>query len=208
MPLSAAVSKGNNSSANGNTDSLAWSHTLASGKDLVTVGVGVNSGVSSDGVTYGASSMTLLRRDIHAAIVVTEIWYITGVSSSETITVSLPSTQNVIAGAVDWAGADTPDNALGGEVEDATSDSLTVTGDASDNFIFDVIFMQSGALTVGADQTAEWNLTETQNSGGSTQAGSDGGVMSWSWSASSLGAHTACRIPASAGADDDLMVIQ
>jgi len=197
-PLAAAVTKGNTSSAQGTTASLAWSHTLAAASDRVTVGTGMNTIAGASGVTYGASSMTLVRRDSHASVGTTEIWEISGVSTSETITVTLPSSQNVIAGAVDWDGADTPDNATGRLIDTETSSSLTVTGDASGNFIFDVIFQRNGALTVGADQNEEWNLTQTQESGGSTQAGADGGVMSWSWSSSDDGAHTACRIPASA----------
>lgn len=198
-----AVSKGNTSSDSANTASLAFSHTLAGGSSLVVVQVQINGNVTVTGVDYGASAMTFLGRRNHLDVATVEIWYIEGVSTSETITVNLSSMERVCAGAVDWAGADTPDNFVSRLIDAETSSSLTIAGDTSDNFIFDCILQRDGILTVGADQTQEWNISfgGAQNAG-STQPGSSGGVMSWSWDTSDDGAHAGCRIPASAVVDE------
>lgn len=195
-----AVTKGNVSSASGNTDSLAWAHTLGGSSDVVTVGLSLDAGITaSGGVTYGASAMTLLRRDDNPGDAVTEIWYITGVSTSETITAGLSAKAQAIGGAVDWVGAATPDNATGSIPDAVTSVSDTVAGDASDNFIFDVLREPGNAPTVGADQAEDWNIAAGgERGGGSSQDGVNGGVMSWSWTGSVGAAHTTCRIPASA----------
>ena len=201
-----AVSKGNVSSTSGNTDSLSWSHTVPSGSNLVlVVGLCLDDGITaSGGVLFNTSeSLTLLRRDQNAGAAVTEIWYLVGPTvTTANIVASLSGKAQNISGAVDFAGADTPDNATGSTPDVTTSVSDTVAGSDADNFIFDCVRKPGAIPTEGADQTADWNIAAVGERGaGSTQDGVNGGVMSWS-STSDDCAHTACRIPELVVADN------
>lgn len=194
-----AVAVGGVSSASGNTASLAWAHTIGFTGNLLLVGLCLDDGITaSGGVTYGATAMTLLAgsRIQNAGAAVTEIWYLDNVLTSETITVSLSSKSMAIAGAVDFSGADTaPDNVAGSSPDGVASVSDTVTGVGADDFVFDCIREPGAAPTVGANQTAQWNLAGGgERGGGSTQDGVDGGVMSWD-NGTTDWAHSACRVP-------------
>lgn len=201
------VTKGNVSSTSANTSGpLAWSHTVPAGSNLVlVVGVCLDDNTSGDTVVFNTSeSLTLLRRDVNAGAGTTEIWFLVNPTvTTANISVELigPKAQQ-IGGAVDFAGADTPDNETGSVPDGVTSVSDTVSGSDADNFIFDCIREPGGAPTAGADQTADWNVAAGgERGGGSTQDGVNGGVMSWSAGASTDWAHTACRIPEAVVAD-------
>lgn len=82
----------------------------------------------------------------------------------------------------------------------ASSSSLTVTGVGSDDLVFDGITAGAG-LAVGALQTRRWDTApDGKDFGGSTQAGSDGGVMSWTFTAGSEVAHCASVLVSAAAA--------
>lgn len=201
-----AVAKGNTSSGQGNTDTLTWSHVAGGGADCVLmVGVSIDSDtVNVDTITFNTSeSFTQLRNDVNAGANSSEIWYLLNpTDTTANIVVTLDGKAQVIGGAVDFNGASTPDNPDGATPDSVTSSSITVAGDTADNFMFDVIAKPGGTATEGADQVADWNLSQGGNQGaGSSQDGTSGGVMSWT-SASDDWAHTACRIP-EAVADDN-----
>lgn len=190
------------SSGSANSSSLSWSHTLGTSGNLLLVGLCLDSGITaSGGVTYGATSMTLLRRDSNSGDATSEIWYLDNITTSETITATLSAKAQSIGGAVDFSGAQSPpDNANGdATVDSATSVSVTVSGVNADDFVFDCVRSPGGSPSVGANQTAQWNLAAGgERGGGSTQDGVDGGVMSWTSGGAQAWALTACRVPAAA----------
>lgn len=92
-----------------------------------------------------------------------------------------------------------------GHSASATSSTLTVPAAASGDYLIDALTVDATghALTVGANQTEEWDDPAATNcdTGGSSQAGADGGVMSWTWTTSAPFSHIAVGlIPASGAA--------
>jgi hypothetical protein len=89
----------------------------------------------------------------------------------------------------------------------AASSSLTVPSVVAGDYVVDALTVDATghALTVGANQTENYDdpVGSACDTGGSNQAGADGGVMSWTWTTSAEFAHIATAlIPAGAGAPD------
>jgi hypothetical protein len=110
----------------------------------------------------------------------------------------------VVAITFDDINTTTPITDAGTDSGSDTTVSTTVANAASGDLIVDALAVNGNpALTVGANQTAHINAS-TGTSGGtmyglSTQAGADGGVMSWTWTGSQRTAQVAFRLPAAAG---------
>ena len=200
-----AVTKGNVSSGAANNANIDFIHTLNASSTVLVVGACLDSTNSVNSVTWDlsgvAETFTSLRVDDNVGDAHTEIWYLLNPSTAfddGTIRIATTTKFQNIGGCVGFLGAGTPDNQTGSVPDTVTSVSDTVTGDTADNFIFDCIRSPGGALTEGANQTADWNLAGGGEQGaGSTQDGTDGGVMSWSWTGNANVAHSACRIPES-----------
>lgn len=98
--------------------------------------------------------------------------------------------QQLQVGVISMDGVDgtTPTGGLVKSTGTGTSPSVTVTGVGNDDLVIDSLVHDfSGGASVGANQTQRWIQADAyaQAHVSSTQAGSDGGVMSWTLSGSS-----------------------
>ncbi|TLY19906.1 MAG: DUF2341 domain-containing protein [Nitrospirae bacterium] len=121
------------------------------------------------------------------------------------IVATFAGTGGGVLGAVSFTGVDqtTP---LGTPVTESQGDgSITVTA-ADNEWIFDVIVLEGGTLTVGADQTQRWNLSSGSIGGASTQPGSFDDIMSWTYGAATSRAQAGVAIkPAGSLAGYDMI---
>jgi len=196
-----AVTFVSSGSASGNVDTLTIaSITIVSG-DIALVGMMLDAGLTTSTIDYGASTdvFTLFDREVNTGSRTVEIWYADGLSgSAQNIVANLSAKGQNIGGIGMFNGAGTaPDNSIARNADaDSSPSSLTVTGDAADNMIFDVISSVGNALIEGADQSVIVNTaTGGERGGASYQDGADGGVMTWTWNETAAIAHSACRIP-------------
>jgi hypothetical protein len=190
------------SSVDSSTGSLTWSHTCAASAVLV-VGVmwALDAFGTPTGVTYAGSAMTAAGA---AQMVATHygvrLWYhLTPSSGANNVVVSV-SGPDVVAGAVSATSAGTPTDYTTASGNSTTA-SVTVPNAASGDLIVDSTII-IGSPTVGANQTSRWNNGPRAIGffgAGSTQAGVDGGVMSWTQGSADNWAIAGIRIPNSGG---------
>lgn len=175
---------------------------VAAGTD--TVGLAIiqgegngSGGVSVSSVVRGGESWTLLDKIARADWSFVEMWYkinpldaTTGSNADMTVTFS--ESDNAVVGVYIADGVDqtTPFRTAQKTSGSGTSTgTLTVPSVASDDLVVDGLCVDStgNALAPGADQTERWELDTTAGSNegaSSTQPGSAGGAMSWSWGTS------------------------
>ncbi len=201
VEASTAVSVGGVSSAKdtGCAD-LVWAHTRGANGNLLIV-YGMSDHVSSPAITatYGSTAMSTGQGavgDDYSTI----MFFLDDITSDEDITINFTGCPGLSnrhwGGAVDFAGADTAPADGATDTGTGTSSSVTVSNVGDDDFVFDAIAEDNGSPSAGTNQTERWNLNQQGDySGGSTQDGADGGVMSWSWGQSREFAHMALRIP-------------
>jgi hypothetical protein len=196
----------NSGVSNGTTGHVTWSHTCAASAVLI-VGVcwALDAFGTPTGVTYNSSAMTAAGAGVLVASNYgVRLWYhITPASGAHTVDVSV-SGPDVIAFAVSATSAGTPSDyttATGS----STTPSVTVTNAASGDLIVDTVLSVSSISSTGANQTIPTNGGPVGPASigfyGATsyQAGVDGGVMSWTSSASDNWAIAGIRIPNSGG---------
>jgi hypothetical protein len=202
-----AVTVGNISSASGNVTTLSWSHTTAAGsnKELrVCVSLALNESVSSVTWDVGGTpiSGTLIRAEQNAGSVRAEIWQINDPPASTTANIDVVgvSKARMIAGAVDFSGADVDSGVddVGSSGDAQTSVSNSPTNVVADDFVVDALAMDANqGATTGANQTDIYNTGFHVTIGGaaSHQDGTDGAAMSWTFTSTDI-AHAAVRVPA------------
>lgn len=138
---------------------------------------------------FGGVALTQLAEAADATWSHAEIWYLKNpaVSTANVVT-TLTAADNARHGIYVFSGVDqattfrTPQTGMG----NAASSSLTVPGVIAGDYLVDAVgldgIFRTGA--VGADQTEEYNFEGIGFTAcSSTQPGSAGGVMSWTWSA-------------------------
>ncbi len=152
--------------------SLTWSHTVNSGSNralFVTLAIdGLGATVSS--VTYGGVALTQVGRTggNHAV----EIWrLINPTVGTANVVVSLGATTDIKGGAVTYNGVHQTDPT--GNYESATSTGTTasvVVQSGTGEVVIDITNWDNnpGGYTIGAGQTAVWNLTNSTHRGVST----------------------------------------
>lgn len=167
----------------------------ASGTDtLLVVGVSLDDSDNNKEVTSithdGTNLNNLLDIDGGGNKGHVEVWYLKGTSTTGDLVVTINggNAQKMAVGAITYTGVDqttpidtgTVQTNTGGNCSSGTS--VTVTTESGD-VVADVVTWQNQPLDGNqADQTEQWDLEMTgsaHNGGGSTQAGADGGVMSW-----------------------------
>lgn len=157
-----------------------------------------------DSVTFNGTACTLLDAQAAATFGRTEVWVLVppaAVTGDVVISWGAPSSRHVagviVASGVDQAGGTasfrTPAKST---TAIATDISNTVASVGTDDLVFDSLAIDGTghAAAPGADQTERWDQETTAgaNTGcGSTQPGSAGGVMSWSWSTLNPACHIA-----------------
>ncbi len=223
-PHSNAVAAGTN------ITSITVPHTTGTGDNrLMLVGVSWNSGtpeVTIDSVTfsYGAGPTVLtldpvISRKNASNSRYSAIYSLLAPPSGETGTVTVKFTaavaNGIVAGAANFAGVNqttplgTPN---GGDGTSSTQPSVTFSGLAGDELVFDNAFLGAGSasyvLTVGPNQTQLWNPAYVANLRGAAsieQATTSSVTMSWGANTASYWVLVAVPInPAPAGPTHDL----
>lgn len=200
----------NASSASANNAVVSFGHTLFAGASLLTVEICLDADLTvlsvawdDDGVSEFLSAVASTVQDNagNSHTVIYELVNPSAATGSSLIEVQASAKGQNIAGALDFTGAAGCDNGRG-STGNAASSSETVANVTNDDWVIDAIRQPGGALVVGADQTAHFNISAGgERGGGSNQEGILGGVMSWTWPASAQFAHSACRVRATAAAD-------
>lgn len=149
-------------------------------------------------VTRDGQSGSLIGRAARSDWSWCEMWKIVGPNvGTSTLTVTLDVADDSAGSPSAYAFVDvytgvdqtTPNRTAATATGSSTTASATVSSVAGTDWLLDVVDVDGGGktLTVGADQTGDFTdsgITGTDNAG-SHQAGSAGGVMSWTWTGSS-----------------------
>ena len=193
--------------------SLTYSMTVSAGSDLALV-VGVSIELTArdvTGVTFNGDAMTQVGSDTPSGDSFAEAQLFQLVNPdvvTGNVVVTLNTTGRVISGAYSMTGVDqtTPTGTAATDVSVSdTTASTTVGSVGTDDLVVDILSADAEVtVTAGADQ----GDNDMQNSiapgsvtgAMSTQAGSAGGVMSWTWTGARPMAQIAVAIKPSAGA--------
>lgn len=193
--------------------SVTFSMTTASGATCLVVNCSLENTsagtltVSSG--TFNGDALSHFDRTSHSTWASAETWYrvdpdiVTG-----NCVLNFSAADKAISAAYAFAGVLDTTPLVGAKTASSasgTSVSDTVSGVVSDDYVLDVLCLDGTghAATEGANQTERYDLETAagQNTGcGSTQAGADGGVMSWSWTGSVPYAHIAVAVKAAGAA--------
>jgi hypothetical protein len=183
-------------------DSVTVEHTIASNNDRLLL-VGISTDVVVDSVTYGGAAMTELGEASISAVVGSIFYYLLNPSTgANDIVASFGASGNMVVGATSWYGVDmdTPFGTAVGDTGTGTAVSVTVVTEAGE-FVVDCVSANDGPTAAeGADQTERYDavVTSKMRGAGSTQAGSDGGAMTYTLGTSKQWASLAVPIkPAS-----------
>ena len=153
-------------SAAGNTDSLAWSHTINAGSDrFLVVAVAVLIGDDVTNVSIAGTNLTFLRRDENTDASATEIWYLKEAdfpsTGSLTITATIDSMSRVVGGSLAWTGVDqtTPFQTEATEQADASQAMNVSVSTDTGNYVMDAVSISDNeTMTVDVSQAEEVNL--------------------------------------------------
>jgi hypothetical protein len=179
----------------GAVSSHTFSHTCTAGTDpalFVRVGHLLFSGPTQviTGITYNGVAMTKIGdADIGSGnFEACELWGLIGPDTGAAHDVVISYDRTVTASdaaATSWTGVDSTTAWDGVQTNTGTGSTLsvTVTTMSAGDIVLDVICgWPNSAFVAGADQTKDFDTnpgSEDFSVAGSTQAGADGGVMSW-----------------------------
>lgn len=185
--------------------SLTFAHTVTAGTNMaLIVGGTIETGGGFDitSVTYNGDALSELGAADSGSFGYCELWGMvapdTGSSLNVVITANLSDW--IIGGAVSASlvnqtgGASSFRTAATNNSASASSLSSTVGSVGTSDLVVDVLACDSNVnVAEGADQTNRWerSVTGAVTGAGSTQLGSAGGVMSWSWTGARPCAHVA-----------------
>lgn len=187
--------------------------TVSAGSDLILIVLIHNEadgsgGIEGSTVTFGGTALTKAGNADNPTWSDAEIWYLKNPAvGTANVVATLTGADDKRISAYVLTGVDqvttfrTTQTATGS----GTSSSLTVPSVAAGDYLIDALTIDSTghAMVAGANQTEEYDVAVNAacDAGSSTQAGADGGVMSWSWTTSAPYSHVAIAlIPASGGA--------
>ena len=168
-------------------NSINWLHTVGAGgaNRVLIVGISTRRAPTIATVTYGAASLTRIRRDIDTSSdETTELWYLVApVIGTDTITVTQGAvfSESMVGGSVSFTGVDQTvpiSNSIGATASSTTA-SVTVTSATNEIAVGIVSTRNGGTLTTDAAQTERWNLKPDHDGAGSTKAGTASVTMSW-----------------------------
>ncbi len=183
----------NSTSSNSTTAaaSLTWPHTITSGSNrALLVGISIENGGSSTGVTYGGTPLTLVGRSVGTHTV--ELWRLLAPPvGPANIVASFGATNQVVGGAAAFNGVSqtTPTGTFAGAGGVSTAPSVNISS-ATGELVLDVLYGNDGpTATPGTGQTTQWSLATGSGNGkvrgaGSTEAGAPTATMSWTLSSS------------------------
>ncbi len=168
------------------TAALTLSTVIAEAYEIAVAGFTTNAAVTVTSVVRNGQDFVLSGTAASGSYTVWQ-YYLTNptVGTYDTV-ITLSGTSNLYGGVVAYKGANMLDPV--GTTVTATdgggfSPPITVTATtAAGQVVIDAAFLSSAvAATVGANQTERVNINANQQILISTQAGADGGVMSWTW---------------------------
>jgi hypothetical protein len=192
--MAISIETGTSSTSGTGVTTLAWSHTVGSGANFLIVTIGFGDANLSErtasSVTFGAQNLTKLSDADDANWVSAEIWYLANPTvSTNTITVTCSSSDQVGAGAANFGGVDT--TTPWGTPVTASGSSTTAT--------VNVTSVNSGEWTIGAiGSDSETGITESgtliweiENIWSDTSAGAQykttTGTVTMSWTQANTG---------------------
>lgn len=196
--------------------SLTYSMTVSAGSDLaLVVGVALEeTSIDVTGVTFNGDAMTQTGSDTPSGGLFSEAQLFRLVNpdvATANIVVSVSSADSIISGAFSMTGVDQTTPVGTAATDTSTSDttaSTTVASVGTDDLVVDILAADSDFVaTVGADQgdnDMQASLSGQVTGAMSTQAGSAGGVMSWTWTGARPMAQIAVAFKPSAGAAPSL----
>jgi hypothetical protein len=195
------------------SSSFSFSHTTTGNQRYLTVAGAVNS-VDSTGVTYNSVSMSLKSRSTSGSLRSEIYELVNPASGSNSVAVTLPSSQSVICRAVSFTGVNpsTPTgtastNALGS----GTSNTATVTASAT-GMCLDAL-VTANAASAHTANTGQVNTSIVQGGGdidqaSSTEPGSTCSVQGWSWTTSAVNGIVVVPINAASSAHGFPLIFQ
>ncbi|MEJ7763615.1 MAG: hypothetical protein WKF80_12550, partial [Thermomicrobiales bacterium] len=170
--------------------SLTWAHTVGSGSDrLLIVGI-TTSNYASAACTYGGVEMTQAGVGQNGAALAAALFFLVNppVGTAQVVFTNATRTR-IVGGATSWTGVDqtSPLGTLASATGTSTVPSVVVAS-ATGEIVHDAVGGQASSntpFTVGAGQTARWNLnpligTTYSPGAGSTEPGATSVTMSWS----------------------------
>ena len=186
-PPAGVVFDGVGSGSGKDANSINWLHTVGAGgaNRVLIVGISMRRDPTIATVTYGAASLTQLRRDLDTnSDQTTELWYLVApVIGTDTITVTQGTgfAESMVGGSVSFTGVDqtTPISNSIGATASSTTASVTVTSATNEIAVGIVSTRKGKTLTTDAAQTERWNLAPDHDGAGSTKAGTASVAMSW-----------------------------
>jgi hypothetical protein len=193
---------------------VSLTHTASGSNRVALMTVGVDNPFSSAAGTMdygGVSGETLIVLNDGTFTQQATYYVIAPPTSAQTVTNTqtdtTPDADNLTVMSLTGVDQTTPVPAADVKSRNGTSEtgpsSLTVTNVASTDLVCDHWYNQGvGSATIGADQTERASVGNGSNPDvmkTSTQDGSNGGVMSWSWTGSVHDVHTAYRVVAAGG---------
>jgi hypothetical protein len=194
-----------------NATSVSFSHTTGTGTDrLLLVGVSWNCGSTArtiSSVTFGGTPLTMVRMEqtgtrLRYSAIYRLLNPPSGVTGNVTVTFSGTVSNGIVAGAANFKGvAQTiPLGVQNSANGNNTSPSVTLTGLAGDELVFDNIFQgatdEAQTLTAGEGQTQQWNawISNTRAAASIEQAAGTSVTMSSTAASSSYWAIVAVAI--------------
>jgi len=213
MPATLQGAPVTNSTGGTEVTSVTFAATVAAGTDTcmaVCVGAEGNGagGISVSSITFNGDALTFHDEISNGTWSFSEVWQrIAPDVATGNVVVTMSAADKWVTGVYVANGVDqtTPLRAVAESTATGTSVSNTVAGVGTDDLVFDSLAIDSTshAGTVGADQTERWDIEIASGyvTGlSSTQAGSAGGVMSWTWTGSNPYSHVATAFVAAAAA--------
>jgi uncharacterized repeat protein (TIGR02543 family) len=201
--------------------SVSWTHTTGTGANrLMLVGVSYNSNtaaVTVSSVTFtpsGGSALSLnqvISRKYASNFRYAAIWYLPteppiNTSGTVLVTFSASVSSGIVAGAANFQGVDTttPLGTPNGADASSNAVSVTLTGLAGDELVFDDLFVggTSTSASVSDPQSQLWNafISPTRGAASTEQAAGSSVVMDWSLGGSYIWVDVAVPIfPACTG---------
>ena len=165
---------------------LSFSHTVTDNNPGIAVSFGNYQGdYAGATASYGGTGLTNRAGDESADSDVCAIFADESPATGANTVVIAAGGTNTGAAAISVVGVDqtTPVTDASATTGADTTASITLTT-ANGEMLVDVLAYYAVTSSAGADQTERWNQHEndsgSEGSVGSTQAGDDGGVMSWS----------------------------
>ena len=190
--------------AQANADTITISNVVIVAGDLCIVTTATDAGSSihaTDGIDFGSdldafspvpNAQAFLTNEANAQIHDARLS-----AGTEDIVIHLTAKAQNICGVAVFRNVFDPVNGnIRVQVNESSPTTLVIAEVAIGDIVVDTLRTPDSSITIGADQTAIFDLSAGGEHGGSsTQSGADGNIMTWSFSGTNAVAYAGCRIP-------------